>query len=63
MQYFFDTALDLLGKHGRTNPLYSLDALQLATLSVLSEEDITFVCADKRLTTLAEVMAFPVLDV
>ncbi len=61
--FIVDAAMDLLGKHGRTTHLFSLDALQIATLTVISEKDITFVCADKRLTTLVKAIGFPVLEV
>jgi predicted nucleic acid-binding protein len=61
--FIVDAAMDLLGAHGRTNHLFSLDALQIAMLSVVAEKDITFVCADKRLTTLVKTMGFPVLEV
>jgi len=59
--FIVDAALELLGKHGRTNHLFALDALQFATLSVISDKDITFVCADKRLASLVKTTGFPVL--
>lgn len=60
--FIVDAALDFLNTHGRTNHLFSLDALQIATLSIVAEKDITFVCADKRLTTLVKTIGFPVLE-
>ncbi len=55
MQYFLNT-------HGSTHHLFSLDALQIATLSIVAEKDITFVCADKRLITLVKTIGLPVLE-
>ena len=60
--FIVDSALDIMNTHGRTNHLFSLDALQIATLSLIAEKDITFVCADKRLTTLVKKMGTPVLE-
>jgi predicted nucleic acid-binding protein len=60
--FIVDAALDILNKHGRANHLFSLDALQIATLSIVAEKDITFVCADKRLTTLVKAVGFPVIE-
>lgn len=57
-----DAALDFLGTHARTNHLFSLDALQIATLSIVADKDTTFVCADKRLTTLVKTLGFSVLE-
>lgn len=57
-----DTALDIMNAQGRANHLYSLDALQIATLSIIAEKDITFVCADKRLTALVKTVGTPVLE-
>ena len=51
-----------INTHGRTNHLFSLDALQIATLSMIAEKDITFVCADKRLITLVKKMGTSVLE-
>jgi predicted nucleic acid-binding protein len=60
--FIVDAAQDILNKYGRVNHLFSLDALQIATLSVVAEKDITFVCADKRLTSLIKTIGFPVLE-
>ncbi|MEK6697907.1 MAG: type II toxin-antitoxin system VapC family toxin [Nitrospirota bacterium] len=60
--FIVDAAMDILGAHGRINHLFSLDALQIATLSIVAEKDITFVCADKRLTTLVKTIGFPILE-
>jgi len=57
-----DAALDIMNTHGRANHLFSLDALQIATLTIIAEKDITFVCADKRLTALVKTMGTPVLE-
>jgi uncharacterized protein len=57
-----DTASDIINLHGRTSHLFALDALQIATLSMLAERDVTFVCADKRLTTLVRKMGTSVLE-
>lgn len=61
--FIMDAALSILGAHGRTNHLFSLDALQIATLSMVDEKDTTFVCADKRLATLVKTMGYPILGV
>jgi predicted nucleic acid-binding protein len=60
--FIVDAALDFLNKHARINHLFSLDALQIATLSVVAEKDITFVCADKRLTALVKTVGFPIIE-
>lgn len=60
--FIVDAALDFMNTHGRTNHLFSLDALQFATLSIISEKDTTFVCADKRLTALVKMIGTPVLE-
>lgn len=56
-----DIALDLIDKHGRANHLFSLDALQIATFSLISEDDIRFVCADKRLLSLVNNFGYSTL--
>ena len=60
--FIVDAAQDFLERHGRSNHIFSLDALQIATLSVVSDKDLTFVCADKRLTALVKTIGFPVLE-
>lgn len=60
--FIVDAALDFLNTYGGTNHLFALDALQIATLSIVAEKDITFVCADKRLTMLVKTIGFPVLE-
>jgi len=60
--FIVDAALDFMNTHGRTNHLFSLDALQIATLSIISEKDTTFICADKRLTALVKTIGTPVLE-
>ena len=60
--FIVDAALDIMNTHGRANHLFSLDALQIATLSIIAEKDTTFVCADKRLTALVRTIGTPVLE-
>jgi len=60
--FIVDAALDILNTHGRANHLFSIDALQTATLSIIAEKDTTFVCADKRLTALVRTIGTPVLE-
>jgi len=54
--------MDIMNTHGRANHLFSLDALQIATLSIIAEKDTAFVCADKRLTALVRTIGTPVLE-
>lgn len=58
-----DAALDILGTRGRLHHLFSLDALQIATYSVVDDGETIFVCADKRLAALVEAIGYPVLRV
>jgi hypothetical protein len=51
-----------MNKHGRANHTFSLDAVQIATLSIIAEEDTTFACADKRLTALVRKIGTRVLE-
>ena len=60
--FIIDEALNILNTHGRTNHIFALDALQIATFSTINEKDITFVCADKRLTSLIKKMGNPALE-
>jgi len=60
--FIVDAALDIMNTQGRANHLFSLDALQIATLSIIAEKDTTFVCADKRLTALVRTIGTPVLE-
>lgn len=57
-----DAALDILNTYGRTNHIFALDALQIATFSTINERNTTFVCADKRLTTLVKKIGNPALQ-
>lgn len=57
-----ESALEIMNTHGRTSHLFALDALQIATLLMIAEADITFVCADKRLTALVKKMGTAVLE-
>jgi len=58
-----DAALEILGTRGRLHHLFSLDALQIATYSVVDDGETIFVCADKRLASLVEAIGYPVLRV
>lgn len=58
-----DTALDILGAQAQEHHLFSLDALQLATFSVVNDGEMTFLCADRRLTTLADRLGHRVIVV
>jgi len=60
--FIVDAALEIMNTLGRANHLFSLDALQIATHSIIAEKDTTFVCADKRLTALVAAMGIPVLQ-
>jgi predicted nucleic acid-binding protein len=60
--FIVDMAMDIMNTHGRANHLFSLDALQIATLLTIAEKDTTFVCADKRLTALVKTIRTPVLE-
>lgn len=75
MEYFFDTSAIVKIYHeeegskavlpiysGKSNHLFSLDALQIATLSVVSDNDTTFVCADKRLISLVNSFGYKSLS-
>ncbi len=57
-----EAAIDFIGKYGKSNHLFSLDALQIATLSVISDNDTTFVCADKRLISLVNSFGYKSLS-
>ena len=57
-----DAALDLIEKYGKLNHLFSLDAMQVAIFSVISDNNITFVCADKRLTSFVKNLKHSVLE-
>jgi predicted nucleic acid-binding protein len=60
--FIVDASLNIMNTHGRANHLFALDALQIATLTIVAEKDTTFVCADKRLTALVKRMGAPVLE-
>jgi predicted nucleic acid-binding protein len=57
-----DVALDLIDKYGRSNHLFSLDAIQIASVSIISDDNTTFVCADKRLTSLVKHLGYNTLE-
>lgn len=57
-----DTAIDLIDKHGKSNHVFSLDAMQIAALSVISDDNTTFVCADKRLIFLVKNLGYSTLE-
>lgn len=56
------TALDLIISHGKSNSLFSLDALQAATLSITSDNTAIFVCADKKLTSFVKNLGYEILE-
>lgn len=57
-----DAAMELYEKYGKSNHLFSLDALQIATFTAVSDNDTVFVCADKRLTSFVKSLEFSVLE-
>lgn len=52
----------VLDIHGRSHPLRTLDAIQIAFYHVYSEDDTLFVCADQRLTTVLDREGRPTLN-
>jgi len=60
----FETAGDLISKYGKTRPIHTLDALQLAVaLSIQQPTPIEhFVCADQRLCAIAALEGLAVLN-
>src|SRR5512147_406318 len=60
----FETASNLISKHGKTRPIHTLDALQLAVaLSIQQPTPIEhFVCADQRLCAIAALEGFTVIN-
>ncbi len=60
----FDAAGDLISKYGKTRPIHTLDALQLAVaLSIQHPTPIEhFVCADQRLCDVAALEGLAVLN-
>lgn len=58
-----DSALDLYEKYGNSNHLFSLDAVQIAAFTAVSDIDTIFACADKRLTSFVKNLAYPVLEI
>jgi predicted nucleic acid-binding protein len=60
----FESAGDLIAKHGKTRQIYTLDALQLAVaLSVQQPTPIDhFVCADQRLCAIAALEGLAVIN-
>lgn len=61
--HIIDTALELYERHGESNHLFSLDALQIATFTAISDNNTIFVCADKRLTSFVKSLAYSVLEI
>ncbi len=55
-----DSAVDVLSTQGKRHHLFSLDALQIATFTTVNDNNLTFLCADRRLATLVEAMGYPV---
>lgn len=60
----FETAGNLISKHGKTRPIHTLDAIQLAVaLSIQHPTPIEhFVCADQRLCDIAMLEGLAVLN-
>lgn len=56
-------AIDLIDKYGQSTHIFSLDAIQVATLSVISDDSITFVCSDKRLITFVKNLGYTTIEV
>ena len=52
----------VLDVHGRSHPLRTLDAIQIAFYHVYSEDDTLFVCADQRLTAVLDREGRPTLN-
>lgn len=57
-----NTALELIISHGKLNSLFSLDALQAAALSIISDNTTIFVCADKKLTSFVKNIGYETLE-
>jgi len=53
-----EAAIDFIEKYGKSIHLFSLDAIQIATFSVISDNNTTFVCADKRLISLVNSLGY-----
>jgi predicted nucleic acid-binding protein len=60
----FESAGDLIGRHGKTRQIHTLDALQLAVaLSIQQPSPIDqFICADQRLCEIALLEGLTVLN-
>ena len=52
----------VLDVYGRSHPLRTLDAIQIALYHVYSEDDTLFVCADQRLTAVLDHERPPTLN-
>ncbi|MEW6109979.1 MAG: hypothetical protein AB1632_12545 [Nitrospirota bacterium] len=57
-----DSAIDLIDKYGKSNHIFSLDAMQIAAFSVITDDNTTFVCADRRLTALVKSLGYSALE-
>jgi predicted nucleic acid-binding protein len=55
-------AVNLYENYGKSNHLFSLDALQVAIFRAISDSNATFVCADKRLTSFVKNMGCNALE-
>lgn len=58
-----DGAIDFIEKHGKSGHIFSLDAVQVASFLMVAEDDATFVCADRRLTSLVKKLGYNVVEV
>jgi hypothetical protein len=60
----FDSAADLIVKHGKTRQIFTLDALQLAAALSVQQPTVVehFVCADLRLCDIASREGLPVIN-
>ena len=57
-----DIAFELIEKHGKSRHLVTIDAIQLATFSTISDNAV-IVCGDTRLNVLATEIGFNILEV
>jgi len=58
-----DLAFDSILQYGNIKHIISLDSIHLATFLLIADNNISFACADKRLTTLVKELLFNVLEV
>ncbi len=60
----FEAASSLISKHGKTRPIHTLDAIQLAVALSIQHPTLVehFVCADQRLCAIAALEGLNVLN-